>query len=378
MSKGKLVSISLIILLLAATNAFATSIVLKSPSNNTKISTSRQDFIFSFDNYQDILNCTLFIDSQPKRVMNSLIKIQDNKIAAELENGEHTWFIRCYDSSSQQINSESMVLTVGLTVITKEGYETLYNNNGFRSYLITLFPGQKPVTLPPMKAGEDIRLKINNDLHYIDVLKMGAATNSSFVEIRDRSNEKKYRLLLTESVNLDLDNDKRIDTAIKFVDIKRGIDAYFLVIPYPKEQAQALKPEASEPPTGESNQSTTGTDAPSEQTAIATTDQSQANEEETGSDTPEQSKPPTDQTTEDAGNNTTDLIMAVIVAVVIIAGVVIFSSRKKGKKPEKKEDRKTSEHKPAPEKEHETKAVEGKKDEEEKFDIIKSTGKRKR
>ncbi|MFH0870222.1 MAG: hypothetical protein V1866_04155 [archaeon] len=370
MSKVRLVSIFLIIFLLAATNALAVSVVLKSPSNNSKISTSRQDFIFSFDNYQDILNCTLFIDSQPKRVMNSLIKVQDNKIATELEDGEHAWFIRCYDSSSLEINSESRALTVGLTMITKEGYETLYNNNGFRSYLITLFQGQKPITLPPMKGGEDIRLKINSDIHYIDVLKMGATTNSSFVEIRDRSNEKKYRLLLTESVNLDLDNDKKIDATIKIVDIKRGVDAYFIVTPYPEGQAQITTPETSEP--------ATETNVSSDQTTTITPDQGQANEEETDSQEPQQTEQPAEQSSEDLENSTPAIIIAIIVAAIIIAAVVIFSSRKKCKKPGKKEGRKTQEHKPAPDQEHETNALESKKDEEEKFDIIKSAGKRKR
>lgn len=377
MGKARLVSIFLIILLLAATNALAASIVLKSPSNNSKTSTSRQEFIFSFDNYDDILNCTLFIDNQPKRVMNTLIKAQDNKMVTDLENGEHNWFVRCYDYSGLEINSENNILIVGLTVITKEGYETLYNNNGFRSYLITLFQGQKSITLPPMKAGEDIRLQIGGDIHYVDILKMGATTNSSFVEIRDRSSEKKYRLLLAESVNLDLNNDKKTDAEIKIVDIKRGVDAYFVVTPYPDEQAQTTTPEAPEQTVNESGQPATETGAPSDQTTTTVPDQGQTNDE-AGSEEPQPAEQPVEQSSEDTESSAPAIIMAVIVAAIIILAVAIFSIRKKGKKPEKKEAQKTTEHKHVPEKEHETKAVEGKKDEEEKFDIIKSAGKRKR
>jgi len=209
------------------------SILLKSPSDGAVITTYEQDFLYSFSEYVDILNCSLIVDDKVEGFRNILIRRTNNKMTIELEAGTHTWFMRCFDTEHSQILSEKRTLTVNVGAEIKEGYEILYNPNGLRSYVFTIAPGQSPVELPAMKGGEDIQIKIGKTVHYLDIIKMGVSGDTNFVEVRDRSAGTIHKMLVPSTFSFDFDKDKTIDIELSLIDVERNVNAYFVVTPYP-------------------------------------------------------------------------------------------------------------------------------------------------
>ena len=244
-----LYTIIIIFLLFAlSVSAQSANIILRSPGNNAVITTYTQDFIYSFDQYVDILNCSLIIDDEVKAVRNALIVRNNNKLTAELEAGTHDWYMQCYDSEFNEIISEARTLTVNIGMGIEEGYETVYNINGLRSYVLTITPGQSPVELPAMKGGEDIQIGIKGKTHYLDVIKMGAAEDTSFVEVRDRTANKIHRILVDETLSFDFDGDKTVDVDLTLKEVERNVNAYFIVSPYPGTTLQEPEEQEEEEP----------------------------------------------------------------------------------------------------------------------------------
>ncbi|MBW2991314.1 hypothetical protein KY348_06470 [Candidatus Woesearchaeota archaeon] len=226
------------------------SIELKLPADGSVIITYTQDFIYSFDQYVDILNCSLIVDDEVKKVRNTLFRINDNKITVELEAGKHDWFMKCYDIDFNEILSETRTLSVNTGEEIKESYETFYYSSGLRGYVFTIEPGQSPVELPALKGGEDIQIKLSGKTYYLDIIKMGVAINTSFVEVRDRSTGVKHRMLVPGTLSFDFDDDETVDVELSLTEVDRSVDAYFVVTPYPDtvvEEAIEEEEEEAEP-----------------------------------------------------------------------------------------------------------------------------------
>jgi len=231
---GRGIITTLLFLLLALTvHAEPINIILKSPANGAVITTYTQDFIYDFDDYPSMINCSLIVDDKLEGFRNALIRRNDNKMTLELGSGKHTWYIKCVDTSLNEIISETRTFTVNIEGGIQEGYQTIYNPNGLRSYVITITPGQSPVELPGMKGGEDIQIKIKGKTYHLDLLRMGSAGNTSFVEIRNRASSTIHRMLVPTTLSFDFDHDNITDIDLSLKNVERSVNAYFIVTPYP-------------------------------------------------------------------------------------------------------------------------------------------------
>jgi hypothetical protein len=246
--KKQLWIITFILLLTVMLVSAEINILLQSPADNTKTTLYTQDFIFSFNQSPSFLNCSVIVDNQAKGFRNTMIEQNNNKISLDLEAGTHAWFIKCIAPDFSETVSATRTLTISLGGEIKEGYETIYNNNGLRSYLLTIASGQKPVELPAMKAGEDIRIMLAGKTYYLDIIKMGADINTSFVEVKDRASGKTHRMLVLSSVDFDFNNDKTIELRLYLKEVERKVNAYFTVTPYPAAQAPPTPPAEPEQP----------------------------------------------------------------------------------------------------------------------------------
>jgi hypothetical protein len=354
-------------------NAEPISIILKSPSDNAVITGYSTDFMFDFNQQpESISTCSLIIDDQVKGTRDSLIMISNNKINVQLENGDHTWLIKCYDTSSKEINSETRNFSIKTPAPSNESYEIFYNNNGLRSYIITIAQGQKPVTLPAMKGGEDIDIKISGKTYYFDIIKMGVNINTTFVDVRDRTSEKVYKMLTPTTLSFDLDNDKTTDIALTLKNVERTVNAYFVVTPYPIA--------------GEAPEETTPAETPTEQPAEKPTQPAEQPKQEPAAQ-PEQgiTKEKYDQMKEsektmeqpEEGKSKTLLIAIGIVLGLIIILLIVYAITKRGKtgKKQKRAGQKNVKKKEVKkEKEAYPENDEPLPASNEKFDIIKSTG----
>nr|MCK4929971.1 hypothetical protein [Nanoarchaeota archaeon] len=390
--------LTLILLLLITTvNAEQINIILKSPGDGSVTTAFTQDFIFSFDQDPDMINCSLIVDDEEKEVRNTLIQRNSNKMNIELESGTHAWFIKCYDTEFNKILSETRSLTVNVGGGIKQDYEIIYNANGLRSYIITIAPGQDAVELPAMKAGEDIQIKINAKTHYLDIIKMGSDVSTSFVEIRDRTSNTIHRMLAPSTLSFDFYEDDTADIELFLRNVERNINAYFIVTPYPgavveepeevEEEPEVIEeePVEEEEPVGE-------VEEPEEVIS-----EEEIKEEEPAEEEPEEAEPMPEK------KSKTWLTLLIIVIILIIVLVIILTSKsrkkvkkvkvKKKKKQEKKKqvkgvkEKKEKISKKEPEeavgvekeKKEESKSLEPEEDWPiltDKFDIIKSTGKK--
>ena len=362
--KKQLCAISFVLLLFVMlASAAPINVLLNSPVDKATITEYTQTFIFSFDQDPvDIPNCSLIANNEVKGFRNSLIMRNNNKINLGLEGGAYTWFVSCLDKSLNVINSDTKTLTVNVGSNVKEGYEILYNLNGLRSYILTIAPGQKQVTLPAMKGGEDIDIKIGAKIYYLDVKKMGNYLNTTFVEIRDRSSGKSHQMLTPSTLKFDFNNDKTIDIALLLKNVERGVNAYFVVTPYPSgEQPVALPEENPTPPVVQPET------PPAEKPPVPSPPK------ETPKETPKTPATGSESTSEaEKGETSRTWFIPVIIAVVIVIILVVVLPSLKGKKSGKKnleKNAKKDAKKIMPEPEQQLAP-------QEKLDIIKSTGRR--
>ena len=230
--------ISFVLLIIFSASVSASiGIILKSPSDGTSTTSYTQDFIYSFNQSPSldpgILNCSLIVDNEVKRVRNTLFVTGNNKITITLEGGNYEWYMKCVDGDHTEVFSDIWIIHVNTGGEVKEGYETIYNYNGLRSYKFTIEPGQSPVELPAILGGEDIQIVINGKIHYLDILKMGVYVNTSFVEVRDRTSGTVHKMLIGDALTFDFDKDKKTDIGLKLVDVERNVNAFFILTPYP-------------------------------------------------------------------------------------------------------------------------------------------------
>lgn len=357
--KKHLCIISFVLLLSAMlASAAPINILLNSPADKATIKEYTQDFIFSFD--QDptdiILNCSLIVNNEVKGFRNSLIMRNNNKISLDLGNGDYTWHISCLDNSLNVIDSDIRTFTVNTGSIVKEGYEIFYNTNGLRSYILTIAPGQKQVTLPAMKSGEDIDIVIGPKTYYLDILSIGVKINQTFVGLRDRSASKRYDMAVSSTQGFDFDNDKTIDVELLLKNVERGVNAYFVVTPYPATTPAA--PAETTPGENPTQPAETTSETPVTQPQEQPAEQAQGNQAQ---EEPSGQEIISEQENNEPKSNWLIPIILVIVLAIVLAITLINSKAKKSEKRAAKKEMPEQEQQPA---------------QQEKFDIIKSTGKK--
>ncbi|MBN2052065.1 hypothetical protein JW756_01025 [Candidatus Woesearchaeota archaeon] len=338
MNKQVWIILSIFVLLVATmSNAEPVNLILKTPAEGAVISTYSTDFIYSFDQDATILNCSLIVDDEQKASRNAMIVQNNNKLSVEISAGTHTWYLKCYDDKFSEIISEKRSFIVDVGGEVTSGYKTIYNSNGLRSYAITPAPGQEAVTLPAIKGGEDIQVMINGKTYYLDIIKMGAYINTSFVDVKDRSSGKTYKMLVSDRVSFDFDGDKTNDVELELVSVERTVNAYFIVAPYP-ESAPAEQEEIPETPAEEPAE--TPTEMPEEAPAETETPPEEK---------PREEQPPATPPAEGAKQtNKTWLIILIIVVVIIILLIALLAGKGSNKKPKKKADKKIEEKKNIP------------------------------
>lgn len=355
-------------------SAGAISVMPNSPVDKAIITQYSQSFIFSFDEEPtEILNCSIIANNEVVGYRNSLIMRTNNKISLELEAGEYAWYIRCLDKSLNEITSATKSLTVDLGAEIKEGYQTFYNSDGSRTYALTIAPGQKTVTLPAMKGGESIEIKLGGKIYILDVVKMGAHLDTTFVDVRDRSTGKTHKMLTPSVIELDFNNDNTIDLELALKNVERGVDAYFALTPYPTAAQPEDEPEETP---GQPPETETPPAIPSEQPV-----QEQPSEGASGEEPGDALEPGETSTGTETGiipdepkqAKSSWLIPTLIIIAVLVILLIILSGLK-GKKSRKqnplKEDKKAA-------KKEMQETEQQLPNQQEKFDIIKSNGRRK-
>jgi len=325
-----------LLLFVSMTGAAPANLILKLPADGAITSTYTQDFIYDFDADVTILNCSLIVDDEVKKTRNTMIVRVNNKLTIDVEAGSHTWYVECYDSDYNKIVSEQRTFKLEVGGSVKSGYETVYNSDGTRSYVITITPSQLAVELPAMKGGEDIRIKIAGKTYYLDVIKMGLSIDTYFVDVRDRSTNKIHKILEDSSIELDLDKDNTTDIKLYLKDVERSVNAYFIVTPYPATQpAVEETPEQPEEPAEEP-------ETPAEEPTIPEEPETPAEEPGTPEEEP-QTPPVSPQPEPEKEKSKTGMIILIVFAVlIIILLAILLISRRSKSRMRKKEIKKVT------------------------------------
>ncbi|HJX05369.1 MAG TPA: hypothetical protein VJ461_01530 [Candidatus Nanoarchaeia archaeon] len=330
------------ILLITMVNAAPANIVLKLPADGAVISTYTQDFMFDFDADVNILNCSLIIDGEVKAKRNTMLVRTNNKLTVtDLEAGSHTWHVECYDSDFNKIVSEERTFKLDVAGSTSEGYDTIYNSDYTRTYVITPAPGQKPVELPAMKANDEIQTKIAGKSYYILVVKMGISINSSFVEMREQGSSSQ-KILVGSSLDFDFDKDKTIDIKLLLKRVERSKEAYFTVTPYPGAQ-----PAPAETPTQPVTPAPEEPETPAEEPATEEPE-TPAEEPETSGEEPQITPVPLQPEPEKEKSSLVMVILIILVVLIIILLAILLISRKSKSGIRKKEIKKSAPKKKEP------------------------------
>jgi len=347
--KKQLCIITFFLLVLAMTTYAATieptKIILKSPKDGDTVESYTLDFIFSFDQYGDVKNCSLVMDGQVSKVMNIMFRINDNKITGELTSGTHKWFIKCYTGTFKEIVSETRSLKVNLPA-PASGFTNTTNSEGIRTFTITPAQGQSPISLPAMKSGDQIDIRVGAKKYELAIMRMGSAANTSFVEVKDRTAGVIHKMLIGDSVNFDFNKDNVTDIGLALNNVEKKINAYFIVTPYPGA--------SEELPAEEIVEENTPSEPPADVVAEnnITQDTQQPPSGETPQETPQAEPTPQEEPAAEAEEGqaggqskllTIVLVIAVLVVIIIIIAVIILR-----KKDEKKMVRKKSSPSDAP------------------------------
>jgi PKD repeat protein len=345
-----------------ATAALPLEIKLRGPSDQSTTTSFKVEFIYGFNQLPgNVESCSLIVNNEEKVKRQSLFSYDSNKIGFDLEQGTYEWKITCTNSDGSVSESETRTVTVNAQISGTKGFETIYNNNGLRAYIVSALPGADPVVLPPMKGGEEIRLRTAKATYSIDLLKMGSTNNAYFVELRDRSTYKISRLSAGESLTLDFNSDEAADVNILLEKTNKAVDAYFLITPNPG--TQTAKTVLEEP-----------AQTPAEEEAKPETIEAETSEDDRKEDSaPVQAQPDKDSVTDSKPGETAQAAEAkreasssnwiawtlIIIAIAVVGSYLGF----KAKKPYSKHHR----HEPKDKEEH----SQGEASQE--FEIIKST-----
>jgi hypothetical protein len=342
-NKLALLSVVLIFLGSLAVSAAPISIIVRGPSDGSVVTNYRVEFIYGFSQIPDMKNCSLVIDDEVKQTRSDLINFDNNKISQSLEHGEYTWFIRCFDTNNQVLESLKRKITLNTSVDTIDGYEVIYNSNRLRSYVISLSEGQAPIYFPAMKAGEDIRVKTAKTTYYFDIIKMGSEKGVSFVDVRFRPLGQSKRIMLGKSEYYDLEEDKRLDVQLTLEKVERNVNAYFSLGAFPDSPSQETPAETKPEPKTEEEEQVTPQTRPEPEKQV-------------------DSKPSTTTTSEQAGNQEASgksWVWIILILFILAIALVVFFTSKNAKKVQKETKKEEIREEP-------------KKDE--KVDIVKSTG----
>ncbi|MFH0869527.1 MAG: PKD domain-containing protein [archaeon] len=94
----------------------APTVVLFSPQDNAAINLSSVEFSFvAVDNIAENIACELIIDGSINASMNVTNSVPTSKIVGSLSDGLHQWQVRCNDSASNSMTSESISFTINTT-----------------------------------------------------------------------------------------------------------------------------------------------------------------------------------------------------------------------------------------------------------------------
>jgi len=349
MKKGLLGVIIILSMIFCAAMASASplSIILKAPSDGTKTTAYTQEFIYSFDEYPNVLNCSVYIDGEFKKMMNAIFKIEDNKISTTVEPGTHEWLIKCFDDQFTEIVSDNRTFTLAGEQDIKEGYTKISNNDNSVTYVLTIASGQSPAPLPAAKGGDNIKIVLKGKTYYIDIVKMGSSTNGSFVGVRDRSTSKPYTIYALSAQAFDFDKDGVTDINLLLDKVERNRNAFFTVIPYPDEApAQETTPApAPEEPAEELVEEET----PVEEPAGSGAPQQPGTEPGVPEKKPAEPAAQPESQTETDGGSLLPLILVIAIVLVIIIIAIVLVKKKKSPKPgvsEKKQEPAKADEKP--------------------------------
>lgn len=323
----------------AVASASALSISLEAPPDGTKTTAYTQEFIYSFDEYATILNCSIVIDGTVKKVMNSMINIQNNKIKADVEPGTHDWFIKCYDDKFTEIVSATQSFTLQVEEGITGGFTKISNDDSTLTYVLTIAPGQEPVPLPAAKGGDEIKITLKGKNYYIDIIKMGTSTNGSFVDVRDRSTSKPYTIHTLSEQGFDFDKDNLTDINLQLDKVERSRDAYFTVIPYPDQAtAQVIPTPTPQAPEEELIEEETPVEEPTESGAPT--------QPETEPEVPDQNpiepatQPQAQPEEETEGTSMLPIILVLAIVIVVVIIIIVLIAKKKEEPTGKKEEAK--------------------------------------
>jgi len=364
-----LITLFLLFSMLSAMLAYAepVRIILAGPSDNDKVTDSKVTFIFNFDQYAAINNCSVIIDDEPRGTLNTLIGINGNKISVNLNDGTYDWFIRCYYDQLNEINSTTRTLTVNAASSAKGGYQNLTYADGTMAFILSPYQGQSAVSLPAAKGGDEIQLKIKSKTYYLFIIRVGVSNNGTFAEVKDKNAGKIHKLLKSESASFDFDADNITDIRLTLDAVVREKNAYFIVTPYPgflAEEVPVEEPAEEEPVVTNETTETPVEEAPAEETPS----------EETLAEEPAE-EPPVTEEVPPTGATDADkpwlVVLMILVAIIFLLLIILLVVRKKKEKPVEPAKAKEKPAPDAPEKEEAKPSAAP-----EKFDIIKSDKRR--
>jgi hypothetical protein len=143
-----LIFLVLVLATLAAAEPLA--IHLSGPSNGTIVSEEKVSFSYGFNQQPQVNNCSLMVDDVQIETRGDLISFDNNKITGTLGAGDHLWWIKCITLEGKVVESDGWTLKVDIQLNVSNGYQVVYNNNRFRSYIVPISESYDPVTLPAM------------------------------------------------------------------------------------------------------------------------------------------------------------------------------------------------------------------------------------
>jgi len=186
------------------------SVTLISPANETSSTTTSYNFTFNVTDDVGIDNCSLFIDGAVDTNSSTIANATTTGlVSSTLSVGSHTWLVSCIDSSSNQANSSSRVVTITSEDSSGGGSESSEGDGSLPEFSITKSELEKGVRRELGRLWI-LNINLNGRIKKLIIDKLDYKNN----EVTFSSPQLKV-LKIGEEWKIDADTDGKPDLSVK-------------------------------------------------------------------------------------------------------------------------------------------------------------------
>ncbi|MBN2459702.1 hypothetical protein JXB28_05435 [Candidatus Woesearchaeota archaeon] len=195
-------------------------ITLVAPAEYTETQSAAVSFIFKYSPEFTMQECSLKLNEQVVKTINSLLSPYDTRIKKDLGPGTYFWSIECIDVNGYAVNSETRKITI---IGEEEGELKVTRFFGDRIGTVYEFELREGLELeiPGTVPNDVIRAKQGKNYYEISLLRISQdySKNLEFVDLIITPGEKRLNIFKGDSKLVDFNNDGINDLSLLLNDI---------------------------------------------------------------------------------------------------------------------------------------------------------------